>query len=184
MTTQFNQMQIIKRRFFAMRNGLLADQMRRAGSNFRIIFGLNIIQLSDIAAEYGHNIELAEALWDNVTTRESMLLAPMLWDASDFDRGAMLALCHGITDREVADMVCHRLLKRRDDAVDIVADLYASGVPLLRYTALRLALALTGSRLSPQQALALAQTEITKADPSTLGLATMLKSEAEFLMEE
>ena len=53
MTSTFNTMQTLKRRFFAMRNGLLADQMRRAGSNFRIIFGLNIIQLNEIAADYG-----------------------------------------------------------------------------------------------------------------------------------
>lgn len=62
-TPQFNKMQTLKRRFFAMRNGLLADQLRRAGSKFRIIFGLNIIQLNDIARDYGHDPELAEALW-------------------------------------------------------------------------------------------------------------------------
>ncbi|RXE62341.1 hypothetical protein ED328_16670, partial [Muribaculaceae bacterium Isolate-001 (NCI)] len=111
MTSTFNTMQTLKRRFFAMRNGLLADQMRRAGSNFRIIFGLNIIQLNEIAADYGHNPALASALWDHSTTRESMLLAPMLWRHDDFDLDRALSLCASVTDPEVAVVVCRFLLK-------------------------------------------------------------------------
>ena len=35
-----NEMQIVKRHFFAMRNGIIADTLRRAGSPYHIIFGL------------------------------------------------------------------------------------------------------------------------------------------------
>lgn len=184
MTSQFNKMQTLKRRFFAMRNGLLADQMRRAGSHFRIIFGLNIIQLNEIAADYGHDSELAAALWANTTTRESMLLAPMLWMPDDFDAEGAMRLCSAVPDPEVADMVCHRLLKMRTDAPAIIDHLLASGEPLMRYTALRLTLPLTGSTISPGKALEIADTEIAAGNPLTQALAAMVKSEAEFLLEE
>lgn len=184
MTSTFNTMQTLKRRFFAMRNGLLADQMRRAGSNFRIIFGLNIIQLNEIAADYGHNPALASALWDNTTTRESMLLAQMLWRHDDFDLDSALRLCASVTDPEVADIVCHRLLKMRPDADAIIDSLASDSAPLMRYTAMRLALPLIGNRITPEKALEIAAAEIETKNPLTLSLATMLRSEAEFFLEE
>lgn len=184
MTQQFNKMQTLKRRFFAMRNGLLADQMRRAGSNFRIIFGLNIIQLNEIAADYGHDAEFAAMLWENSTTRESMLLAPMLWRAEDFTYNDALRLCREVTNPEVADMVCHKLLKQRADATEIIDNLIASDEPLLRYTALRLTLPFIGGKISAESALKMAETEIGKNEPLTTALAAMIKSEAEFLLED
>ena len=51
---QYNQMQIIKRRFFAMRNGIIADTLRKAGLDYRMIFGLNLPQITDIAADLPH----------------------------------------------------------------------------------------------------------------------------------
>lgn len=184
MTSQFNQMQTLKRRFFAMRNGLLADQMRRAGSHFRIIFGLNIIQLNEIAADYGHDPELAATLWANTTTRESMLLAPMLWRPDDFSREEAVELCTAVPDPEVADMVCHKLLKTRPDAPAIAETLIASAEPLMRYTALRLTLPLVGAKIPPEKALAMAQAELAAKNPLTLTLAAMIKSEAEFFLED
>lgn len=181
---QFNRMQTLKRRFFAMRNGLLADQLRHAGSKFRIIFGLNIIQLNDIARDYGHDPELAEALWANTTTRESLLLAPMLWQPDDFTSDCLMQLCTSVPDPEIADMVCHKLIKTRTDVLSFIDTLSASPEPLLRYMALRLILPLIGSKISPSDAAITAGREIAAAHPLTLSLATMVKSEAYFFLED
>lgn len=183
MADNFNTMQMLKRRFFAMRNGLLADQLRRDGSKFRIIFGLNIIQLNEIARDYGHDAMLADALWHNTATRESMLLAPMLWSADDFDFEGIMSLCGELPDTEVADMVCHRLLKKRDDAMQIIVRLSSSDSALQRYTALRLALPLIGNRISAEKAAELAQNEMERGDNLTASLAAMVKSESDFLSE-
>ena len=83
--TSFNEMQTVKRHFFAMRNGIIADTLRRAGSPFKIIFGLNLPQLMDIAESTPHSAELATRLWNNSSTRESMLLAPMIYPRDKFD---------------------------------------------------------------------------------------------------
>ena len=43
---EFNQTQEIKRRFFAMRNGIVADTIRKAGLQDKMIFGLNLPQIT------------------------------------------------------------------------------------------------------------------------------------------
>ena len=70
-TPEFNEMQKVKRQFFALRNGVVADALRRAGLPHRIIFGLSVVDLKMIAREVGVNTELSEMLRDNVSTRES-----------------------------------------------------------------------------------------------------------------
>ena len=56
---EYNRMQIIKRRFFAMRNGIIADTLRKAGLDYRMIFGLNLPQVVEIAGEQPHEPALA-----------------------------------------------------------------------------------------------------------------------------
>lgn len=184
MTEQFNKMQTLKRRFFAMRNGLLADQLRRAGSKFRIIFGLNIIQLSEIANDYGHDAEFAATLWQNSTTRESMLIAPMIWRPEDFSTEGTVALCKTIPDPEIADMISHKLLRHREDAISIIEALLSNSGEMMHYTALRLTLSLLGDKISAGKALDIANSELQNATPLTTSLAAMLRNEAVFLIED
>ena len=72
------QMQHIKSRFFALRNGVIADRLRKSGSPYKIIFGLMLPQMEQIAGECVPSKELAEMLWNNRSTRESRLLASMV----------------------------------------------------------------------------------------------------------
>ena len=144
---EFNDMQRIKRRFFAMRNGALAAQMRAGGLVYQINFGLNLPQIKEIAAEVnGWNLStlelagLAEALWRNRTTRESMLLAPMIYpyDVMTADKaGEWMA---GVPTQEVADTLCHSLVRRLPFAGDMALALMTVEVAtdMNRYTALRL----------------------------------------------
>ena len=77
-------LQAIKHRFYAMRNGIVADTLRRAGAEYRVIFGVNLPQLKEIASDIGYDAGLARELWANVSTRESVLLAPMIMPAEEF----------------------------------------------------------------------------------------------------
>lgn len=127
----------VKQRFFAFRNGLLADMLRRQGaSTHRTIFGLNVPQLREIAAEAGTDPELAELLWADADVRESRLLAPMV--------AAPTADAFGKMDRvqtaEEADILCHSLLRRCPDAMDAAKSRLADPAPLVQYCALRLLL--------------------------------------------
>lgn len=134
----FNDMQTVKRRFFAMRNGVIADTLRRNGSPFRIIFGLNLPQIAEIAAETPHDKDLAERLWANSTTRESMLIAPMLVDPSSFTFDDAVRWISSIPAREVADVICLKLLRHMPYASRVAGELGMSVKAMDRYTGVRL----------------------------------------------
>lgn len=72
--SDFSRLQHVKRRFFAMRNGVIADTYRRAGSPFRIIFGLNLPQITEIAAEFAPDSELAAELWPTIPPEKACFL--------------------------------------------------------------------------------------------------------------
>ncbi len=127
----------IKQRFFTFRNGLLADMLRRQGvSPHRTIFGLNVIQLREIAAETGCDPDLAAQLWADSDVRESRLLAPMIAEPS----ANMLPWLEQVRSAEEADLLCHSLLRRCPGAFEAAAERLNDSRPLVQYAALRLLL--------------------------------------------
>lgn len=175
----FNDMQTVKRHFFAMRNGVIADVLRRNGSPFHIIFGLNLPQISDIAAQTPHNADLAQRLWNNSTTRESMMLAPMIFPKSEFSLALARSWVATVPAHEIADVLCLKLLKHSDFALELVNEFAGAENEMQRYTALRLMFNLVGKY--PAQAADLAKKRLdVEADASLRSLATLLMSEAEF----
>ena len=107
----------IKQQFFTYRNGMLADTLRKAGDPHKMIFGLNLPQIMQIAAETGKNKALATALWtDEHGCRESRLLAPMLMPSQEFTIDEAMEWCSSVECVEVADVLCHRLLRGTDFA--------------------------------------------------------------------
>lgn len=138
MENEFNIMQQIKRRFFAMRNGLVADTLRRAGSPFKIIFGLNIPQIAEIAEEFGHDMALAESLWHNTTTRESMLAAPMMMRPDDITMDQAVRMVSESPSAEITDSLCHKLLRRLPYSLDLAIALSESDDEMSRYAAMRI----------------------------------------------
>lgn len=182
MATEFNDMQKVKHAFFTMRNGALADNMRRQGANYRIIFGLNLPQLIEIAKITPQNAILAQSLWENKTTRESMLLAPMIYPIKDFSIEIARKWIDEIQSAEIADILCHRLLRHTDFA-DILADeIISSEDDIKRYTALRLKFNRLPNNIS--QVLKQAQTELHRNCQLTASICHNLINEIEFLLEE
>ncbi len=179
---EFNPLQTIKRRFFAMRNGVIADTLRRAGSPFKIIFGLNLPQLVEIAAETGFNMELAKLLWSNTTTRESMLLAPMLIDPDNLPQDKALEMIDSVPAVEVADVLCHRLLRHADYAYPMACCLATSPNPMSRYCSMRILWHFLNSHAD--EIYDMACREIECADSLTLAPARQIKDEIDFIREE
>lgn len=146
--TEFNPMQTIKRGFFAMRNGITADVLRRAGSPFPMIFGLNMPQLMEIASAHGHDIDLARQLREDRRTRESQLLAPMLFPPRELEPAEAMGWVEKLPEAtEVADVLCHKLLRHVSYAADLARELGACERAFTRYTALRLAVNLQDADL-------------------------------------
>lgn len=104
---EYNAMQTVKRRFFAMRNGIVADTLRRTMPEYKMVFGLNIPQIADIARETGISRALAEELWADRRTRESMLMAPMIFPIEELDAPTAGRMMDEVVTPEVADILCH-----------------------------------------------------------------------------
>ncbi len=175
-STTFNTLQSIKRRFFAMRNGVIADTMRRAGDSHRIIFGLNLPQIAEIARDHYGDTALAAQLWENRTTRESRLAAPMLYPPAQMPMQLAKEWAADACGNEETDILCHKLLRRLPGALMLLDDLVKEQGAT--YLTMRLALNLLPKSLDTARALACAA-------PDSLGaLRRQLQQEIEFLSED
>lgn len=167
-----------KRRFMAMRNGIVADTLRSSGLPYRIIFGLNLPQLAEIANDIGPDRELAEALWANVTTRESLMLAPMIFPASDLSFETAASMLEASPSIEVTDILVHSLLRKQPFARDLILNYASHPTDMLRYGAMRL-LAATW-RNNPDGAKELAQAEASRQCAMTRIVAMNILDDMEF----
>lgn len=129
------QIRSIKSRFFALRNGILADQLRQAGVKSKTIFGLNVPQLAEIARSLTPSDSLAEALWADRDVRESRILACYLFPKENVDIDRARTLIADVTSPEEADMLCFRLLKHLPFAPALAEEYAPSDSPLQSYLA-------------------------------------------------
>lgn len=178
---QYNDLQLVKRRFYAMRNGVTADSLRNAGLDYRYIFGLNLPQLTEIAADLGMNEELAVKLREDTICRESQLLAPMLFPPELLSVEAAMEWIEKVTTVEAVDILCHRLLRKIPGAWTVVDQAMASSVPLTRYAAARLTFNMLYS--SPDRAQRVTEALVNDSEPSVTRVARQMLDELEFLKE-
>ncbi len=119
--------QDIKKQFFALRNGMLADTLRKAGMPYGIIFGMNVPQLGELARNIAADSDsdlatLADALWTDRNVRESRLLACWLFPIDAVNQESALAMMADVQTREEADILAFRLLRRLPFADSLAAE--------------------------------------------------------------
>lgn len=112
--------QSIKKEFFAFRNGIIADALRKAGMPYKTIFGLQIPQLAHIARSYKPSMEIADELWNDKDVRESRLLATYLFPIGQISEEKALELMRYAQTPEESDMLAFRLLKRLPYASELL----------------------------------------------------------------
>ena len=132
--------QDIRKEFFAYRNGIIAEQLRAAGDPHTMIMGCQLTDVIAIAEHYEKNAELAQALWNDVNHRECRMAATMLYPTENFDIETAVAWCQSVESVEIADVLCHRLLRHLPYAKELWEQLLACDIELVRYTAWRLLL--------------------------------------------
>lgn len=103
--------QIIKHQFLAFRNGIISDTLRKAGSPFEIIFGLQLPQLKDIAKEIGKDRALGLELWADSKVREARILALLILPPDSISLDDALRMASDIRSREEADLLPFLLLR-------------------------------------------------------------------------
>lgn len=171
----------LRQRLYLLKNGVVADALRAGGCPYRMIWGLNLPQLNEVAATVPHSESLAEEMWADSTLREAHLMGPLLYPGVPADIETARRWTAGVRWPEDADILCFKLLKKTPYAAALAQELSLSEEPLSRYTALRLYFNIVSS--CPREALEAADRESRRPDGIT-SLAAMLAEEARFELGE
>lgn len=123
----------IKKEFYAYRNGIVADTLRKAGLPHKYIFGLQIPQLTAIANKRERNKTLAKLLWDDIESREARLLAAYLFPPDQISIDEARQLISGIKSREEAEIMAFRLLRFLPFARDLATTPFPEGLNLSEF---------------------------------------------------
>ena len=75
-----NKLKQIKQSFHLFMNGITAQSMREKGAEYKVNWGIDLINLRKIAKEYGKDYDLAIALWKE-NSRECKILATYIMPA-------------------------------------------------------------------------------------------------------
>lgn len=146
-TTIQDYLREIRKEFFAFRNGIIADKLRKAGDPHSIIMGCLLVDVQGIASRLRESINsddqlatIATELWNDTNSRECRLAAPMLYPTELMTLELALQWCHTVETVEVADTLCHKLLRHLDGSDALFRHLIVDEKPLIKYTGYRLLL--------------------------------------------
>lgn len=118
----------IKKDFFRMRNGVVADSLKKLYPSGKVIFGLNVPQLAQLAKIYPRSLSLGMKLWEDKGCRESRLLSLYIIPPSELDKETALKMIRDVESREEAEFLPFRLLRNLSYAKDLVDALTASEI--------------------------------------------------------
>lgn len=132
--------QKIRMEFYALRNGMIADTLRKGGLEQKYIFGLQLPQIKEIAMRFNQEteeeaFELARDLWSDSDCREARLLACHLMPHSLISKEEATEWASDVRTREEADIIAFRLLRFVPYAAEIADELSATDHTLKKYTA-------------------------------------------------
>ena len=137
----------IRKEFFAFRNGIIADKLRKAGDPHHMIMGCLLVDIIGIVSRARECIgdmaqmeAIASELWSDTNSRECRLAAPMLYPAESMTPDLALQWCESVETTEVADNLCHKLLRHLNFADTLFRQLITQDQPLIKYTGYRLLL--------------------------------------------
>ena len=118
-------------------NGVISQSLREKGLKYRLIFGVELPRLKEIAAGYEPNHELAQALWKE-DIRECKILAAYLQPVESFYPEIADIWVEQIHNSELADYVCMALFRRLPYASQKAFQWIASGEHMPMYIGFRL----------------------------------------------
>ena len=137
----------IRKEFFAFRNGIVADKLRKAGDPHSIIMGCLLVDIVAIAARVRNDFDdkeqlqtIASQLWSDTNSRECRLAAPMLYPAELMTLELALQWCRTVETVEIADNLCHKLMRHINGSEELFRKLISDDNPLVKYTGHRLLL--------------------------------------------
>lgn len=119
----------IKKELRASMNGILSARMREAGMPFKLIFGVELPRLQDIAREFPQDADLAQTLWSE-NIRETRLLAIMLMPPDAFTQEKANLWAESMLTAEEAQIMAMLLLPKTKVGKAVSITWLEAGKPL------------------------------------------------------
>ena len=118
----------IKQSFRFYMNGVTAQSLRDKGQSFHLIWGISLLHLHEMAADYPHDHDLACALWtENI--RECKILATLLMPPGEFTLDKAREWAATLAAQEIADCSA-QLYAAQPYAEQLAGELATSADPL------------------------------------------------------
>ena len=135
-------------------NGALAQSLRERGLRYKLIFGIELPRLKEIASRFVPDHDLAQALWKE-DIRECRILAGYLQPVETFYPELADIWLEAMHDTEIIDYTCMNLFRRLPYASAKALQWLASDDTLTQYAGFRLMTHLlretsTSPRVSPR----------------------------------
>ncbi len=109
-TSTTEQIKAIKQSFRMYMDVVTAQSLRKKGCSYKVIWGISLNHLQEIAQEYQPNYDLAVGLWQS-DERECKLLATMLMPVKKFDILTAKTWMEEVETNELAEMLVFNLLQ-------------------------------------------------------------------------
>lgn len=120
-----NKLKQIKQSFHLFMNGITAQSMREKGAEYKVNWGIDLINLRKIAKEYVKDYDLAIALWKE-NSRECKILATYIMPAEKINADIVYLWLEQIPTQEIAELLSFNLLRNIDFAPSLAYQCLAS----------------------------------------------------------
>ena len=142
----------IRRSFRSRMNGVVSQNMRSYGSEYRINWGVSLLHLKEMAAEYEPDSEVARILWHD-DVRESRIMALLLMPADGFDPETAREWIADLRNQEMAEMAATLLFSKLTYAPSLALDAMHDANALTRIFAFNLMARLVTNGYRPEEKL-------------------------------
>ena len=145
-----NKVKEIKRSFRLMMNGVASQSMRQKGAEYQVNWGIGLVELRNMATEYGQDYDLAIALWkENI--RECKILATMMMPPKEMLPEVAEIWMEQTPTQEIAEIAAFQLYQYLDDAPMLAFKWLASGKPLYEISGFQVLARLFMQGLEPDE---------------------------------
>jgi 3-methyladenine DNA glycosylase AlkD len=111
-------LQEIKRSFRGMMNGVASQSMRNKGVSYKLNWGVPLMELQELATEYGKDYELALALWEE-DIRECKVLAGLVMPKENMTLDLANKWMDETPTQEIAELTTFHLYQYIDGAREL-----------------------------------------------------------------
>jgi 3-methyladenine DNA glycosylase AlkD len=112
----------IRKKIRVHMNGTTVELMKKSGINYDKNYGVSILDLRKIAAQYEQNSDLANRLW-HLNIRETRILATMLMPSKTFSFSDLIQWLDAINQIELIEQLSMNLLSKKENTTEITLNL-------------------------------------------------------------